>query len=90
MVAFRLLSSDFNNAPATVADAKAKLSIDGLDTTAKSPGAWGKKLRATIDVEASDEVRTRLSLQYIKLENVGWERDYEISEPSEETFTEPQ
>ena len=50
------------NAPTIAADAKAKLTVDGLDITANSPGVWGKKLRATIDVEASDEVRTRLGL----------------------------
>jgi len=48
--------------PATAADAKAKLIVDGLDIVAKSPGVWGKKLRATIDVEVSEEVRTRLGL----------------------------
>ena len=44
------------------ADTLAKLSVDGLVITAKSPGIWGKKLRVTIDVEVSDEVRTRLGL----------------------------
>jgi phage tail sheath protein FI len=48
--------------PVISADAKAKLSVDGLEFTAKSPGAWGKKLRVTIDVEVADEVRTRLGL----------------------------
>jgi uncharacterized protein len=50
------------NPPTTPGDANAKLTVDGLDITAKSPGVWGKKLRATIDVEVSDEVRTRLGL----------------------------
>jgi len=44
------------------ADTVAKLTVDGLQITAKSPGLWGKKLRATIDVEVSDEVRARLGL----------------------------
>jgi len=44
------------------ADSKAKLTVDEVTLTAKSPGEWGKKLRATIDVEVSDEVRTRLGL----------------------------
>lgn len=48
--------------PATATDSKARLTIDGLGMTARSPGKWGKKLRATIDVEVSDEVRTRLNL----------------------------
>jgi hypothetical protein len=34
----------------------------GLNLAAKSSGAWGKKLRATIDVEVSEEMRTRLGL----------------------------
>ncbi len=49
-------------APETPGDANAKLTIDGLALTAKSSGEWGKKLRATIAVEVSDEVRTRLGL----------------------------
>lgn len=48
--------------PATPSDAKASFTVDGLELTAKSPGEWGKKLRATIDVEVSDETRTRLGL----------------------------
>jgi uncharacterized protein len=48
--------------PDPASDAKAKLSVDGLDITAKSPGTWGKKLRASIDVEVSDEVRARFGL----------------------------
>ncbi len=44
------------------ADTLAKLTVDGLQISAKSPGIWGKKLRATIDVEVSDEVRARLGL----------------------------
>lgn len=46
----------------TTDDGFAKLTVDGLVITAKSPGQWGKELRATIDVEVSDEVRTRLKL----------------------------
>jgi hypothetical protein len=48
--------------PATPGDAKASLAVDDLSLTAKSPGAWGKKLRATIDVDVPDEMRTRLGL----------------------------
>lgn len=43
-------------------DARASLGVDDLALVAKSPGTWGKKLRATIDVEVSDEMRTRLGL----------------------------
>jgi phage tail-like protein len=30
-----------------------------------------------------------VAIQIVKLENEGWERDYEVGEPSEPTFTEP-
>lgn len=49
-------------APATAGDADAKLTVDDINLSAKSPGIWGQKLRASIDVEVSDEVRTRLGL----------------------------
>lgn len=48
--------------PDTVEDKTAKLTVDGLVLAAKNPGEWGKKLRASIDVEVPDEVRTHLGL----------------------------
>ena len=30
-----------------------------------------------------------VAIQTIKLENEGWERDYDVAEPAEPTFTEP-
>ena len=30
-----------------------------------------------------------VAIQHIKLENEGWERDVDVVEPSEPTFTEP-
>ena len=30
-----------------------------------------------------------VAIQHIKLENEGWERDYEVVEPAEPTFVEP-
>lgn len=48
--------------PAPPSDAKASLTVDDLNLIAKSPGEWGKKLRATIDVEVPDEMRTRFGL----------------------------
>lgn len=48
--------------PTTASDAKASLTVDDLSLAAKSPGEWGKKLRATLDVEVPDEMRTRLGL----------------------------
>lgn len=48
--------------PATPSDAKASFTVDDLSLAARNPGEWGKKLRATIDVEVPDEMRTRLGL----------------------------
>lgn len=42
---------------------KAIITIDGLELSAKSPGFWGNNLRANIDVEVSEEVRTRMGLE---------------------------
>ncbi|TMJ15763.1 MAG: phage tail sheath family protein [Alphaproteobacteria bacterium] len=47
------------DAPATAA---AALAVDDLALAANSPGIWGRKLRATIDPDVSEEVRTRLGL----------------------------
>lgn len=43
-------------------DGKARLSVDTLKLVAASEGAWGKKLRASIDVDVSEEVKTQLGL----------------------------
>jgi phage tail sheath protein FI len=48
--------------PSTASDAKVSFTVDDLSLAAKTQGAWGKKLRATIDVEVLDEMRTRLGL----------------------------
>ena len=38
------------------------------------------------DLEANANA---VAIQHLKLENEGWERDYDVSEPSEPSFTEP-
>src|SRR5829696_3271291 len=43
---------------------------------------WVSEYQALPDLDA-------VAIQTIKLENEGWERDYEVPEPSEPTFTEP-
>jgi hypothetical protein len=48
--------------PLTAGDANAVITADDLTLVAKSPGKWGKKLRATISVEVADEMRSRLGL----------------------------
>ena len=47
---------------------------------------WVSEFQALPDLDANSNA---IAIQYIKLENEGWERDYEITEPTEPTFTEP-
>jgi phage tail-like protein len=47
---------------------------------------WVSEFQALPDLDANGNA---IAIQHIKLENEGWERDYEVSEPSEPTFIEP-
>jgi phage tail-like protein len=47
---------------------------------------WVSEFQALPDLDANANA---VAIQSIKLENEGWEQDYEIPEPSEPTFTEP-
>ncbi len=47
---------------------------------------WVSEFQAFPDLDANGE---GVAIQTIKLENEGWERDYEVVEPSEPSFTEP-
>jgi len=47
---------------------------------------WPSEFTAMPELDAKGEA---IAIQSIKLENEGWERDYEVAEPSEPTFTEP-
>lgn len=47
---------------------------------------WVSEFQALPDLDANANA---VAIQTIKLENEGWERDYEVGEPTEETFTEP-
>jgi len=47
---------------------------------------WVSEFQAQADLDANANA---VLIQSIKLENEGWERDYEVTEPSEPTFTEP-
>jgi phage tail-like protein len=47
---------------------------------------WVSEFQASADLDANANA---VLIQSIKLENEGWERDYEVAEPSEPTFTEP-
>jgi len=47
---------------------------------------WVSEFQALPDLDANANA---VAIQHVKLENEGWERDYEVVEPSEPTFTEP-
>jgi phage tail-like protein len=47
---------------------------------------WVSEFQAMPDLDANANA---VAIQHIKLENEGWERDTEVPEPPEPTFTEP-
>lgn len=47
---------------------------------------WVSEFQATPELDASANA---VAIQTLKLENEGWERDYEVTEPTEPSFTEP-
>ncbi len=47
---------------------------------------WVSEYKALPDLDASANA---VAIQTLKLENEGWERDYEVAEPQEPSFTEP-
>jgi phage tail-like protein len=47
---------------------------------------WVSEFQALADLDANANA---VAIQHIKLENEGWERDVEVVEPSESSFTEP-
>ena len=47
---------------------------------------WVPEFQSLADLDANANA---VLIQHIKLENEGWERDYEVTEPTEPTFTEP-
>ena len=47
---------------------------------------WVSEFQALPDLDANANA---VAIQHIKLENEGWERDPDVVEPSEPTFTEP-
>ena len=48
--------------------------------------AWVSEFQAQADLDGNANA---VLIQTIKLENEGWERDYEVSEPTEPKYTEP-
>ena len=47
---------------------------------------WVSEFQALPDLDANANA---VAIQHLKLENEGWERDAEIAEPAEQSFTEP-
>ena len=47
---------------------------------------WVSEFQALPDLDANANA---IAIEHIKLENEGWERDVEVAEPTEPTFTEP-
>jgi phage tail-like protein len=47
---------------------------------------WVSEFQAMADLDANANA---VLIQHLKLENEGWERDVEVSEPTEPTFTNP-
>ena len=48
--------------------------------------SWVSEFQALSDLDANANA---VNIQHLKLENEGWERDVEVPEPSEPTFTNP-
>jgi phage tail-like protein len=48
--------------------------------------AWVSEFQAMPDLDANGNA---VAIQSMKLENEGWERDYDVTEPSEPSFVEP-
>jgi len=48
---------------------------------------WVSEFQALPELDASANA---VAIQTLKLENEGWERDYEVTEPTEPSFVEPQ
>ena len=48
---------------------------------------WVSEFQALPEMDANANA---VAIQTLKLENEGWERDYEVTEPAEPTFVEPQ
>lgn len=47
---------------------------------------WVSEYQALPELDANANA---VAIQTLKLENEGWEQDYEVTEPTEESFTEP-
>jgi len=57
-----------------------------LATAYKVYRCWVSDFQALPELDANGNA---VAIQSIKLENEGWERDYDVTEPAEPSFTEP-
>jgi phage tail-like protein len=57
-----------------------------LVTAYKLFRCWVSEFQAQADLDANANA---VLIQTLKLENEGWERDYDVTEPAEPSFTEP-
>jgi len=57
-----------------------------LATAYKVFRCWVSEFQAMPELDANGNA---IAIQNIKLENEGWERDYDVGEPTEPAFTEP-
>lgn len=48
---------------------------------------WASEFQSLPELDANANA---VAIQTLKLENEGWERDYEVTEPTEPTFSEPE
>jgi phage tail-like protein len=76
----------------SLADFRKDISIDVYNEAGQKVLAynvfrcWVSEYQALPDLDANANA---VAIQTIKLENEGWERDYDVVEPVEPTFTEP-
>ena len=90
---------DYKNAQANMADKEVSLSsfrkdvmIDVFNEAGQKVisyhvyRCWVSEYQALPDLDGNANA---VAIQHLKLENEGWERDYDVTEPSEPSFTEP-
>ena len=83
---------DFSNPLTPLADFRKDITIELLNeqgVVAKAYNVyrcWVSEYQSLPDLDANANA---VAIQTIKLENEGWERDYEVAEPKEPSFTEP-
>ena len=79
-------------AEVSLKDFRKDIRIEVLDEAGRTTLAytvfrcWVSEWQTIPDLDANANA---IAIQHIKLENEGWERDYEVKEPTEPSFTEP-